>query len=59
MKELAETVFFIAMVITLIYSSALVGYNIGQKKMQVEAVERGYGEYHPETGEWQWKEGNK
>jgi hypothetical protein len=34
----------------------IVGAFAAEKFHQKEAIQRGFAQYHPETGEWQWKE---
>jgi hypothetical protein len=36
-----------------LYADHLVRVNI---TLKAEAIEKGYAEYNPKTGEWQWKE---
>lgn len=44
---------FAAMFITVIFAT---GMNYGTEAMRQEAVKRGFAEYRPQTGAWQWKE---
>ena len=52
MDEGTELIVFFVIV----FAVGCIAFGLGRDTMKLDAVKKGYAEYHPVTGEWQWKE---
>ncbi len=60
MNSAGEYVGITMVILLLVGMGFLLGFGIGnalnERRMEKEAIEKGYAEYNQQTGDWQWKE---